>query len=81
MQKWNPDRFKTGVGYHALLNAHVGMATHSSILAVFLLGESYGQRSLVAAVLGVGKSQTGLKRLSMHALRRVTFFDFKKHKI
>ena len=56
------------------------MATHSSILAIFLLGESYGQRSLVAAVLGAAKSQTGLKQLSMQTLRRVTFLILKSTK-
>ena len=56
------------------------MATRSSILAIFLLGESYGQRSLVAAVLGAAKSQTGLKQLSMQTLRRVTFLILKSTK-
>ena len=56
------------------------MATRSSILAIFLLGESHGQRSLVAAVLGAAKSQTGLKQLSMQTLRRVTFLILKSTK-
>ena len=47
-----------------------GMATHT---AVFLPGESHGQRSLAssvhgqAIVHGVEKSWTRLKQLSMHA--------------
>ena len=40
------------------------MATHSSILA----GKFHGQRSLAATVHRVTKSQTRLKRLSMHAV-------------
>ena len=87
MQKWNPDRFKTQLWNTNYTSNRIeykrieeGMATHSSILAVFLLGESYGQRSLVAAVLGVAKSQTGLKWLSMHTLKRVTFLILKSTK-
>ena len=34
--------------------------------SVFLPGESHGQRSLQATVHGVAKSQTWLKRISMH---------------
>ena len=40
-----------------------GMATPSSI---FCLENPHGQRSLVATVLTVAKSQTELKQLSMH---------------